>query len=175
MHHFSTEEKLLLQSIPYASSAILNFAFKNEQIKNKPNAVGFIVPHRENKHFIACSFMSDKYPHRAPDEHTLLRVFAGGALQEHVLSQSLQDLRATILQEISLILQIEGDPIFDDFTLWPKSMPQYTMGHIERVQQIKKLFEQLPNCYLLGNAYSGVGIPDLIEQSNCLSLKITSH
>ncbi|MCC7460325.1 MAG: protoporphyrinogen oxidase [Proteobacteria bacterium] len=169
MHHLSTEEKMLLQSIPYASSAILNFAFKNQQIKAKPAAVGFIVPHRENKHFIACSFTSDKYDHRTPEGYTLLRIFAGGALQEHLLHKPAQELRTTILAEISQILQIEGDPVFDDFAIWPKSMPQYTLGHLKRVEKIKKLFQQFPSCHLIGNAYSGVGIPDLLEQSNALA------
>jgi len=175
MHHLSTEEKLTLQSIPYASSAILHFAFKNEQIHDKPSAVGFIVPHRENKHFIACSLMSNKYDHRAPEGHTLLRVFAGGALQEHILSQSLQELRQKILSEISLILKIQGDPIFDDFTMWPKSMPQYTLGHLERVDQIKKIFTSMPNCHVLGNGYSGVGIPDLIEYADQLSTALLEN
>lgn len=168
------EEQKVLESIPYASSAIFNVAYKADQIKNKPNCVGFIVPQRENKHFIACSFISDKYEHRAPEGFHLLRLFIGGATQENILHIPVDELKKIVLGELSKIIQIEGEPVLEDFKVWPKSMPQYTLGHVDRVQKIRKIFEKCPNFYLLGNGYQGVGLPDLVEQAKITAEKIFS-
>lgn len=157
------------KNIPYASSAILHFGFKNDQIKNRPSAIGFIVPHKENKHFIACSFMSNKYDHRAPEGFDLIRVFAGGALQEEVLQWPLDKLRSTILEELSNILKIDGNPIIEDIAVWPNSMPQYTLGHMDRVEKMKGIISEYPNLHFTGNAFGGVGIPDLIGKANVLA------
>jgi oxygen-dependent protoporphyrinogen oxidase len=168
----STDEKKLLQSIHYASSAVFHFGFKEEQIPNKPNAVGFIVPNREHKHFIACSFVSDKYENRAPQGYILVRAFCGGALQEHHLNMDSKDLRNIVLKELREVLNIQGEPMIEDYAKWPQSMPQYTMGHIERITQIKTTISQFPNLHIIGNGYGGVGIPDLIEQANLLAARV---
>ena len=165
-------EKSTLQSIPYASSAVFHFAFRHQQINNLPPAVGFIVPHREQKHFIACSFISHKYDFRAPDGITLLRVFAGGALQEDLLKMPENALCNMILDELKAILNIQGNPVMQDMQFWPKSMPQYTLGHQSRAEKIHQIFQSMPNGYLLGNAYQGIGTPDLIEQSQHLAQQI---
>ncbi len=162
--NLTENEKQILKSIPYASSAIFHFGYKTSQIKNKPKAVGFIVPHKEQKHFIACSFISDKYENRAPAGYELIRVFAGGALQESTLQLPPHELKSKILSEMSKILDIDGPPMLEDFIVWPRSMPQYTMGHLQRVEEIQNIFKKFPNVSLLGNAYRGVGIPDLIDQ-----------
>lgn len=172
MPSLNEEEKKLMESVPYASSAIFHFGFRSNQIKNKPKAVGFIVPHRENKHFIACSFLSDKYGFRAPDGYSLLRVFAGGALQEHLLRTPREQLRNKIFAELQSILAIEGEPILEDCAVWPHSMPQYTMGHLDRVMKIKNILNTFPNLHVVGNGYGGVGIPDLIENADQTAKKI---
>jgi oxygen-dependent protoporphyrinogen oxidase len=168
----TSKQKEVLDSIPFASSAVFHFGFKSSQIPNKPKAVGFIVPNREHKHFIACSFVSDKYENRAPQDHILVRVFAGGALQEDQLNIPVQELRNKILNELKIILDIQGEPMIEDYAIWPKSMPQYTMGHIQRVDEIRKILHSQSNIHFMGNAYTGVGIPDLIEQANSLATKI---
>ena len=162
------EEQKLLQSIHYASSAVFHFGFKEEQIQNKPSAVGFIVPNRENKHFIACSFVSDKYEHRAPQGYVLVRAFCGGALQEKHLDMDAHQLRNLVLQELRPILGIQGEPVLEDYAKWPQSMPQYTMGHIQRIESIRSTLSRFPNLHLLGNGYGGVGIPDLIDHAHQL-------
>jgi oxygen-dependent protoporphyrinogen oxidase len=167
-------QKEALDSIPYASSAIFHFGFKAEQVQNKPKAIGFIVPQRENKHFIACSLMSNKYENRAPQDHLLIRVFAGGALQEEQLNIPTHELRNKILSELKTILNIQGEPVLEDHVTWPKSMPQYTMGHMDRVTQINDLISKFPNLHIIGNGYGGVGIPDLIEKANHLAKKISN-
>ena len=164
--NLSETEKQMLNSIPFASSAIYNLGFRSSQIKNKPNAVGFIVPQTEKKHFIACSFMSDKYENRAPHDHSLIRVFVGGALQENVFKLPEDQLRSTIKKELSTLLKIEGEPILEDWIMWKESMPQYTLGHEQRLNQIQLSFKKFPNLYVVGNAYRGVGIPDLVEHAN---------
>jgi oxygen-dependent protoporphyrinogen oxidase len=164
--------KKLFESIPYASTGILNLAFRKEQIKNLPSAMGFIVPQKEQKHFIACSFMSQKYANRTPKDHILIRAFIGGSLQELVLNTFKGDLVRTVIDELRTILGIEGEPTEHDFTVWRQVMPQYTVGHTERVAQIEREISQYPNLYLAGNAYRGVGIPDLIDHATQLSQKI---
>ena len=82
------------------------------------------------------------------------------------------EARIKVLEEISAVLNIQGDPFIEDVAIWPKSMPKYTMGHLERVKRVQQTVQSYPNLYLLGNAYGGVGIPDLVEKANELAKNI---
>jgi oxygen-dependent protoporphyrinogen oxidase len=148
-----------LNAIKYASTATINLAYKREAIRHSLNGFGFVVPFVEKRSLIACTFSSVKFDNRAPEGHVLLRAFAGGALQPEILD--LKDLESRIETDLRDLLNITGTPLFTELTKWNRSMPQYEVGHLDRVEAIEK--ELVPNLVLAGNSYRGAGIPDCIR------------
>ena len=152
-----------LGEILYASSATINLAYKREDIPHPLDGFGFVVPFIEKRTVMACTFSSVKFAGRAPRDHALLRVFVGGALQSEVLELSEAELLTAVFGDLRALLGIQKAPLFTEVSRWERSMPQYHVGHLARVQRIEQRLASLPNLALAGNAYSGLGIPDCIR------------
>ncbi len=152
-----------LDGISYASSATINLAYKREDIPHPLNGFGFVVPFIERRSIMACTFSSVKFAGRAPKNHVLLRVFVGGALQPEMADLSETELLARIKIDLRDLLRIEREPIFSEISRWQKSMPQYNLGHLQKIEKIGARAAALPSFAMAGNAYSGIGIPDCIR------------
>jgi oxygen-dependent protoporphyrinogen oxidase len=152
-----------LAAIPYASSATINLAYKRDDIPHPLNGFGFVVPFIEKRSLIACTFSSVKFAGRAPKGHVLLRAFVGGALQPEMFELSEEDLLSRLYSDLRDLLGIERAPLFAEVSKWERAMPQYHVGHLERVARIGARVASLPGLVLAGNAYSGPGVPDCIR------------
>jgi oxygen-dependent protoporphyrinogen oxidase len=152
-----------LRAIKYASTATINFGYRRAAIAHPLNGFGFVVPLIENRSLIACTFSSVKFSGRAPDSHVLLRAFAGGALQPEIFALDEAEMSRRVESDLRELLGIREDPRFIEVAKWERSMPQYEVGHLDRVAEIEKLVNQLPGLTLAGNAYRGAGIPDCIR------------
>jgi len=160
-----TDSKLTdeLKSISYASTATLNLAYHREDIPHPLEGFGFVVPFIEKRSLIACTFSSIKFHGRAPDGFVLLRAFVGGALQPDMFALDEVQMLQHVQVDLRELLGIEKAPLFSQVTRWPQSMPQYEIGHLDRLQRIDNHLIQLPTLKLAGNAYGGAGIPDCIR------------
>jgi protoporphyrinogen/coproporphyrinogen III oxidase len=152
-----------LAGISYASSATVNLAYKRDDIPHPLDGFGFVVPFIEKRSLIACTFSSVKFAGRAPQGHALLRGFMGGALQPETFDLSLEELISRACADLHDLLGIERPPLFAEVSKWERSMPQYHVGHLERVKRINGRLASLPGLFLAGNAYLGLGIPDCIK------------
>lgn len=152
-----------LQQIKYASTATINFAYHRDAIKHPLDGFGFVVPFVEKRSLIACTFSSVKFPGRAPADHVLLRAFAGGALQPEVFALEEAELLRRVENDLRELLGITAKPLFTEISKWQNSMPQYEVGHLDRVATIEKHVRDLPALTLAGAAYRGAGIPDCIR------------
>lgn len=152
-----------LSSIEYASSAVINIAYREEDVSLSPEGFGFVVPIVENRPIIACSFSSFKFEGRAPKGFVLLRCFAGGAIQPEVYETGDPTLIETVEREIRELLDIKAKPLFSLLKRHPESMPQYRVGHLDLISQIREKVGRYSGLALAGNAYGGVGIPDCIH------------
>jgi len=150
-----------LNAIKYASTATINFAYPRAAIKHPLDGFGFVVPFIERRSLLACTFSNVKFSGRAPDDHVLLRAFAGGALQPDVFAA--HDLETRIEADLRELLIIDRKPLFSEVAKWERSMPQYEVGHLDRVQAIDNEVRKLPGLAIAGNAYRGAGIPDCIR------------
>ena len=159
-----------LDAIKYASTATLNFAYPRDAIRHPLNGFGFVVPFIEKRSLIACTFSSVKFNNRAPVDHVLLRAFAGGALQPEIFA--LDDLETRVEADLRELLGINQQPIFTETLRWERSMPQYEVGHLDRVQVIENEVKKLPGLALAGNSYRGAGIPDCIRSGETAADKI---
>jgi protoporphyrinogen/coproporphyrinogen III oxidase len=152
-----------LNQIKYASTATINFAYPRAAIAHPLNGFGFVVPFVEKRSLIACTFSSVKFGGRAPEDHVLLRAFAGGALQPDVFALDESTLVTRIEADLRELLNIDRRPLFTQIAKWERSMPQYEVGHLDRVQAIESNVRGLRGLALAGNAYRGAGIPDCIR------------
>lgn len=152
-----------LRGIPYASSATVSLAYRREQIPTPLDGFGFVVPLVEARGLVACTYSSIKYPGRAPDGHALLRAFVGGALQESLFHQDDASMAASIRRELETLLGITSEPVLTRIHRHPQAMPQYHVGHLERVSRVDARLAGHPGLAVAGNAYRGVGIPDCVR------------
>jgi len=161
-----------LAEISYASSATINLGFKREDVPHPLDGFGFVVPFIEKRSLIACTFSSVKFADRAPAGDVLLRAFVGGALQPELLELDEGELLGRVLGDFRDLLGIERAPLFMEVTKWERSMPQYHIGHFERVKRIEERLAALRGLFLAGNAYSGLGIPDCIRSGEAAADRI---
>jgi len=129
----------------------------------REDGFGFLVPRSEGKRLLACTFVHNKFPHRAPDDRLLLRVFLGGSHDPAVLEIPDEEILRIVCVELRQILGLTAEPRFSRIYRWERSMAQYEVGHLDRVAEIERLRAALPGLALAGNAYRGIGVPDCIK------------
>jgi len=152
-----------LSTIENASSAVINLAYRRENISHPLGGFGFVVPAIENRTIIACSFTSVKLAGRAPEGFVLLRCFVGGAIQPEIYERDDSTLVEIAHKELCELLLIKAQPVFALVHRYPKSMPQYRVGHTELVAKINDRISKHIGLAVAGNSYGGVGIPDCIH------------
>lgn len=153
-----------LEAIPHVSTAIVTLAFRREDIAHPLHGHGYVVPRIERSPILACTWSSRKWKHRAPDGWELIRVFLGrsGQLQNEIRDTDDDAFIALARAEAESRLGVSTAPAFAMVHRWPQGMPQYHLGHPERVARIDSALAAHPGLLLAGNAYGGVGIPDCI-------------
>jgi oxygen-dependent protoporphyrinogen oxidase len=152
-----------LAAIPYSSSITVTMGYSEEQLRPLPPGFGFLVPRSEGRRMLACTFVHNKFPHRAPAGKGLLRCFLGGAKDEAALALSDGEVEQIVRQELKEILGLAAEPLFVRIYRWPRSMAQYNVGHLSRVARIEAVARRLPSFALAGNAFHGIGVPDCIR------------
>jgi oxygen-dependent protoporphyrinogen oxidase len=155
----------LLNTIPYCSTATINLTYERSHINHPLDGYGFVVPRLEKRNIMAATFSSVKFPGRAPKGKALLRCFVGGAKNEAIVSWGDSKLLAAVRGDIKEILRIRGEPILTRIYRWKRSMPQYTLGHEERLARIVGGLSKHPGLFLTGSAYQGIGISDCVHQA----------
>jgi len=153
----------LLEEIEYASSAVVILAYKKSDISSPLDGFGFVVPRIENKTLIACSYSSEKFSHRAPEDSALFRAFVGGAISPEKYQMNDSEILESAQKELAPLLGIKSAPVISILKRYPGSMPQYRVGHLELVGRIRAEISKHKGLELAGNAYGGVGIPDCVN------------
>lgn len=164
-----------LSEIPHASCSVVSLGYRRDQISHAMDGFGFVVPHSENRKILSGSFASVKYPGRAPDGAALVRAFIGGEMQPELAVLPDDELVAIAHDELGQLLGISGEPTLVLISRYEQAMPQYYVGHGERVQQIEAGLQELPGLFFTGNAFGGVGIPFCIHKSEQVAEKVTAH
>jgi protoporphyrinogen/coproporphyrinogen III oxidase len=161
-----------LDQIRYSSSITVAFAYDETSRISLPAGFGFLVPRSEGKRILACTFVHQKFAHRAPENRALIRGFLGGSRDEEVLSLSDQQIERIVYRELQEILGITAQPLFTKVSRWYKSMAQYGLGHNARVERIRQLTSGMRGLALAGNAYRGIGVPDCARSGSEAAAKV---
>lgn len=148
--------------IPYSSSVVVTLGYATKDVANPLDGYGYVVPRVEGSAVLACTWTSSKWDGRAPEGFVLIRVYVGRFGGRDVTADPDADLVAVARGEVRL-LGITAEPALTRIHRWPQGMPQYVLGHPERLERIDNALERHPGLAVAGAAYRGVGIPDCIH------------
>jgi oxygen-dependent protoporphyrinogen oxidase len=160
-----------LLAIEATSAVVAAFAFNRGQSSKMtiPEGFGFLVPQRYDSapadpELLACTFVDQKFAHRAPEGCIVLRAFYGGSSAPLLLGHADEFILNLARRHLSAVLGAIPEAQIQLVRRWPLSLPQYTIGHRERTAQVEAIVAEIPGLHLIGNAFHGVGLPDMVRQ-----------
>ena len=158
-----TELGRLCAGISYTSTATVVLSYPRSAVRHELLGTGLVVPRVEHQFaLMAGSWVSSKWPHRAPDGQVLLRGFVGGARNPEALEQTDTGLISTVHRDLAVLLGISGEPDVRRVYRWPRLNPQHEVGHLDRLRALDQRLERAPGLHLVGAGFRGVGIPDCV-------------
>ncbi len=152
----------LIQQVRYVSSATVAIGLRRDQVGHPLRGTGFVVPKTERHVVMAASWVSSKWPHRAPQGHVLLRGFVGGVHDPAIVDQNDAAIGSAVFDELRGMLQITGEPRLTRVYRWRRASAQHEVGHLERMAEIDRRLSAYPGLYVTGSGFRGTGIPDCV-------------
>jgi oxygen-dependent protoporphyrinogen oxidase len=161
-----------LGAIPYASTGVVHLVYPKDTAEALPEATGFVVP-RGRAPMTAATFVSRKWPDTAFGTRAVVRCFVGAVGFEDVLDEPDQEITDAVCRHLAAFLPLPGRPAASSVVRWPRSMPQYEVGHLECIRAIE---DSLPGgIFLTGNAYHGVGVADAVRSAGLAGERVLVH
>lgn len=165
LKNFDAEIADQLNSIPYPALSICCLGYNRNKIKHDLNGFGFLVPSRERRHILGTLWDASIFPQRAPTGQVLLRSMVGGARAPDLAELPDDKLLDVVRTDLQDVMGINAEPDFFRVYRHPQAIPQYVVGHAQRLTTIKQRLQKHPNLYLTGNAYKGVALNDCISNA----------
>ncbi|MFC0475075.1 protoporphyrinogen oxidase [Robertmurraya beringensis] len=161
------------EHMPSTSVATVALAFPKEAVEKDINGTGFVVSRNSDYSITACTWTHKKWPHSCPEGSVLLRCYVGRPGDEAIVDLSDDELSRIVLEDLNKTMNITMDPNFVVVSRWKDSMPQYTVGHKQRIQTVNEhVAQELPGVFLAGASFEGLGIPDCIDQGEAAVKKV---
>ena len=129
------------------------------------------MPRVERTGILAASWLSSKWPGRAPDDRVLMRTFIGGARDPHGCERDDDDLVARSLDALRPLVGIKGPPLFSRVYRWERANAQHEVGHLERLARIEEALARHPGLFITGSGFRGVGIPDCVADGRATAAR----
>jgi oxygen-dependent protoporphyrinogen oxidase len=161
----------LCGQVPYASTATVVLAFPRGAVAHPLNGSGFVVPRVERTGILAASWLSSKWPGRAPDNRVLMRTFVGGARDPKGFDRDDDELVALSVRALRPLLGLTGEPSFSRVYRWERASAQHEVGHIGRLARIEEALARQPGLFVTGSGFRGVGIPDCVADGRATAIK----
>ncbi len=156
---------VLCDTIPYASTATVAFGYRRDQIHHPMRGSGFVVPRLERSPLLAATWVTSKWPGRAPDGCALVRAFLGGGRDPQRLDMTDDELVRSAREALEDVLRIDGAPLFVRLFRWSRQTPQYDVGHLDRLAAIERRLLSIPGVFVTGSGFRAAGIPDCIADA----------
>jgi oxygen-dependent protoporphyrinogen oxidase len=163
-----------LMEMEASSAVVVALGFPDAAELSIPPGFGFLVPQGPGSLLLACTFVDQKFTNRVPPNGKLIRAFFGGDAAERLMRCGNDEAAAVARLELAHILGPLPEPQVTAVRRWPKSLPQYAVGHLERMAELDECIKKIGGLFLLGNGYRGVGLPDLIRDARAAARQIVS-
>ena len=154
-----------LRSVDYAAVAVVSLGYRQQDVGHSLNGFGFLVPRSAGLRVLGSVWNSSLFPGRAQQGHALLTTFVGGATDPAAAKLNADDLAGLVHREISPLLSVKREPVFSNVTIWPRALPQYNLGHGDRLAALAKLCARFPGLCLIGNYLRGPAIGSCVDQA----------
>lgn len=164
-----------LNKIYYPPVKVLYLGFRKSSVGQPLDGFGFLIPKKENKAFLGAIWSSAIFPFRAKDDLAAFTLFIGGARSPELLDDEKDKLVTSVIEEFKNIMNIDNHPIFIKEMLWPKAIPQYSLGYIEHEKYFQKFETGNPGIFLSGNYRGGISVGDCIKNSELTYKKICEY
>ena len=153
----------VLGSIEYAPVAVVSLGYRREDVAHSLDGFGFLAPRSSGLRVLGCVWNSSLFAERAPAGHVLLTSFIGGATDPNAASMSAEELLQLAHRELAPLLQIRAAPVFSNVQVYRHALPQYNIGHSERLIALQRLRAELPGLFFVGNYLHGPSIGSCVE------------
>ena len=164
-----------IEEIRYNRVAVVALGYRASDVPIGTDGFGFISPERMRRDLLGVQWCSSIFPGRAPPGYILLRAMCGGWNRPEVPGWDDERLRGSVCEELRITMSITAAPIFCSIVRWDKAIPQYTLGHLDRVARIETRTGTYPGLFLGGNAYHGVSLNDCTEQAMRLADEVVRY
>jgi len=162
----------VLQSIPYAPVAVVSLGYRRTALGEPLGGFGFLAPRSEKVHTLGTVFNSSLFPHRAPADHVLVTSFLGGTSEPQAVSWSDELLVDTAHAELARLLRISGRPTISRVTRYERAIPQYNLGHLQKVARLGESCRAHPGIFLAGNYLAGPALGACVEQAERVAAEV---
>jgi oxygen-dependent protoporphyrinogen oxidase len=166
---------LQIGAIRYNRIAVVALGFRKSDVPMPLDGFGYIAPQNTRRDLLGVQWCSSIYPERAPADCVLLRAMCGGWNRADIVDWDDTRVLQAMRDELRLAMNISAEPVFHKIIRWDKAIPQYHLGHLDRVAQIETRLIQHPGLFLGGNAYHGVALNDCTEQGNVIAERIATY
>jgi oxygen-dependent protoporphyrinogen oxidase len=161
--------------IPYVRVAVVALGYRRQDVPGPLDGFGFLVPQRDQRDVLGVQWCSTIFPERAPSGSVLLRAMCGGWHRGELVDWDDDRLLNAVETELRLTMGIQSKPIFQQIIRWPRAIPQYLCGHLDRVERIENRASNFPGLFLGGNCYRGVALNDCVEQGALLAQRVARY
>jgi oxygen-dependent protoporphyrinogen oxidase len=165
----------ILARIPYVPVALVHLGYFASALSRPANAYGFFVPASERLKILGAIFASAIFPDRAPARFSLFSVRTGGARHPEMANLPDEELTALAHADLRGLLGLMAPPAFAHIARHERGLPQYTLGHMDRVAAVEAGERRYPGLYFHGNAYHNAGVPELISRSGQLARRLAEE
>jgi oxygen-dependent protoporphyrinogen oxidase len=162
-------------AIPYNRIAVVALGYRQTDVPTPLDGFGYIAPQNTRRDLLGVQWCSSIYPQRAPDGCVLLRAMCGGWHRADIVDWDNQRLLQAVRKELQLAMNVRAEPMFHKIVRWDKAIPQYHLGHLDRVARIEGRMTQHPGLFLGGNAYRGVALNDCTEQGAVIAERVQAY
>ncbi|HEX3685392.1 MAG TPA: protoporphyrinogen oxidase [Bryobacteraceae bacterium] len=152
-----------LAAIPYSSAMLVSLVYQRSKVAHPLDGFGFLVPESERRTIAAATWVNTKFPSRIPPGLVALRAFIVADRAVELAGTPEPELIELVRSDFARTMGLQAAPQFSTVHAWPRSMPQYIVGHQERIGRITAGLREFPGLYLAGNAYDGIGLPDCVR------------
>jgi oxygen-dependent protoporphyrinogen oxidase len=147
------------RAVPYAPVVVVGLGFHEADVPHPLDGFGYLIPSRERGSVLGVLWPTSIYPgHRSPDGHVLMRVVLGGERDRSICDSDTDSLMAAARAQLHRVMGIAARPMYSSVARYPLGLPQYRVGHDERVEEMDRSLARLPGLYVIGNAFRGIGL-----------------
>jgi oxygen-dependent protoporphyrinogen oxidase len=164
-----------LEEIPCPPVTVVASAYRRREVLHPLDGFGFLAPAREQPAVLGTLFSSTMFEHRAPSEVVVLTTFVGGRRNPRLATAGDAEVRAAVEEELARLLGVGAAPMWSEVTRWPRAIPQYTMGHLQRIARVEEAERSAPGLYFCANYRGGVSIGDCVKAGHATAERVAGH